>query len=38
MAFEVELDAPGNINANGSVKGEEVGDIRFEPMHRKWAP
>ncbi|KAH8757515.1 Alpha/Beta hydrolase protein [Hyaloscypha finlandica] len=38
MAFEVELDAPGNLNANGSVKGEEVGDIRFEPMHRKWAP
>lgn len=38
MAFEVELDAPGNVNANGSAKGEELGDIRFKPMNRKWAP
>jgi len=38
MAFEVELDAPGNVNANGSAKGEEDGDTRFKPMNRKWAP
>ena len=35
MAFEVELDAPGNLN--GSVKAEVDGDTRFQPMNRKWA-
>jgi hypothetical protein len=36
MAFEVELDAPGNLN--GSVKIDLDGDTRFKPMNRKWGP
>jgi hypothetical protein len=38
MAFEVELEAPGNIIGNGLSKGEDTGDTRFQPMNRKWAP
>lgn len=36
MAFEVELNAPGNLN--GSVKVELDDDTRFKPMSRKWVP
>ena len=38
MAFEVELDAPGNAKANGLTRGDDTGDNRFKPMNRKWAP
>ena len=38
MAFDIDLDAPGNMVANGSRKGEPAEDTRFKPVHRKWAP
>jgi len=38
MAFEIDLDAPGNVTANGSAGRESTGDTRFSPMRRKWVP
>jgi hypothetical protein len=38
MAFEIDLDAPGNVTANGLAKEEPTDDTRFSPMRRKWVP
>jgi hypothetical protein len=37
-AVEIDLDAPGNVTANGLAKEEPTDDTRFSPMRRKWVP